>query len=149
MRRIFAILQVCFLLTAVWAGQPATAADQTAGIARAMQSVVSVLPLWLGLPQGGGPDIPAGAAEGIPAYKTWSFGVGVAAGPDLSEEDAYKIVKAIMEDKSVQGNAMASVKGVNLAELTLQYGTVPLHPGAARWFKENGYDIPAKLMPAS
>jgi TRAP transporter TAXI family solute receptor len=94
-------------------------------------------------------DIPAGAADGVPAYKTWSFGVGVAAGPDLSEADAYKIVKAIMEDKSAQGNAMASVKGVNLAELTLQYGTVPLHPGAARWFEENGYELPAKLKPAN
>ncbi|WP_265502880.1 TAXI family TRAP transporter solute-binding subunit [Paracoccus beibuensis] len=37
-------------------------------------------------------DIPEGAAEGIPAYTTWSFGVGVGATSALSEEDAYKIV---------------------------------------------------------
>ncbi|MBN9671502.1 TAXI family TRAP transporter solute-binding subunit [Roseibium aggregatum] len=92
-------------------------------------------------------DIPAGAAEGIPAYSTWSFGVGVAAGPELSEEAAYKIVKAIMEDDSVQGAAMASVKGVNLADLTLQYATIPLHPGAAKWYREQGIDIPAHLQP--
>ncbi|NIY74053.1 TAXI family TRAP transporter solute-binding subunit [Thalassospira sp. HF15] len=93
-------------------------------------------------------DIPAGAAEGVDAYSTWSFGVGVGAGESLSEDAAYKIVDAIMSDKEVQGTAMASVKGVNLAELTLQYATIPLHPGAAKWFRENGYDIPAKLDPS-
>lgn len=93
-------------------------------------------------------EIPAGAAEGLPAYTTWSFGVGVAAGPELSEEAAYQIVKAVMEDKTAQANAMASLKGQNLAELTLRYGTIPLHPGAARWFKEQGMDIPAKLIPS-
>jgi len=93
-------------------------------------------------------DIPAGAADGVDAYSTWSFGVGVGAAASLSEDAAYKIVDAIMTDKEVQGTAMASVKGVNLAELTLQYATIPLHPGAAKWFRENGYDIPAKLDPS-
>ncbi|WP_417681741.1 TAXI family TRAP transporter solute-binding subunit [Roseibium sp.] len=94
-------------------------------------------------------DVPAGAAEGIPAYSTWSFGVGVAAGPELSEDAAYKIVKAVMEDKDVQGAAMASVKGADLAKLTLQYATIPLHPGAARWYREQGIEIPARLQPAN
>ncbi|BDW88665.1 MULTISPECIES: TAXI family TRAP transporter solute-binding subunit [Thalassospira] len=93
-------------------------------------------------------DIPEGAADGVDAYSTWSFGVGVGAGASLSEDAAYKIVDAIMSDTEVQGTAMASVKGVNLAELTLQYATIPLHPGAAKWFRENGYDIPAKLDPS-
>lgn len=92
-------------------------------------------------------DVPEGAADGIPAYSTWSFGVGVAAGPELSEEAGYQIVKAIMEDKEVQGAAMASVKGADLAELTLQYATIPLHPGAAKWYREQGIDIPARLQP--
>jgi TRAP-type uncharacterized transport system substrate-binding protein len=93
-------------------------------------------------------DIPAGAADGVPAYSTWSFGVGVGASSNLSEDAAYKIVDAIMKDKDVQGAAMASVKGVDLAKLTLQYATIPLHPGAAKWFRENGYEIPANLDPA-
>ena len=93
-------------------------------------------------------DIPEGAADGIPAYSTWSFGVGVGASASLSEDAAYKIVDAIMADKEVQGAAMASVKGVDLAKLTLQYATIPLHPGAAKWFREHGYDIPANLDPA-
>lgn len=93
-------------------------------------------------------DVPEGAAEGLPAYTTWSFGVGVAAPSTLPEETAYQIVKAVMEDETAQANAMASLKEDDLAELTLQYGTIPLHPGAARWFEEAGYDIPEQLQPA-
>ena len=92
-------------------------------------------------------DIPEGAAEGIPAYTTWAFGVGVAAPASLDEDAAYKIVSAIMADRSAQANAMASIKDADLAEMTLDYGTIPLHPGAARWFEENGYDLPEKLQP--
>lgn len=94
-------------------------------------------------------DVAAGVAEGIPAYSIWSFAVGIAARPDMSEETAYQIVKAVMEDETVQGNAMASVKDADLAQITLDYGTVPLHPGALRWFEENGYTVPDKLKPAS
>ena len=92
-------------------------------------------------------NIPAGAADGIPAYTTWSFGVGVAAPASMDDETAYKIVSAIMTDKSAQANAMASIKGADLAQMTLDYGTVALHPGAARWFEENGYQVPEKLKP--
>lgn len=91
--------------------------------------------------------IPANAEQNIPAYSTWSFGVGVAATAKLSEEAAYKIVDAVMADKTIQAAALASLKNDNLAELTTTYGTIPLHPGAARWFKEHGIDIPAKLQP--
>lgn len=94
-------------------------------------------------------DIPAGAADGIPAYTTWSFGVGVAAPASMDDETAYKIVSAIMADTSAQANAMASLKGASLADMTLQFGTIPLHPGAARWFQEQGIELPAKLLPAA
>ncbi|MGR3372883.1 TAXI family TRAP transporter solute-binding subunit [Pseudooceanicola sp.] len=93
-------------------------------------------------------DIPEGAADGVPAYTTWSFGVGVAAPASMDEETAYKIVKAVMEDTEAQANAMASLKDESLADMTLQFGTIPLHPGAARWFEEQGIDLPAKLKPA-
>lgn len=42
-------------------------------------------------------EIPEGAADGIPAYRTWSFGVAVPS--TLDEETAYKIVSAVMEGK--------------------------------------------------
>lgn len=94
-------------------------------------------------------NIPEGAADGIPAYTTWSFGVGVAAPATMDDETAYKIVSVIMADQTAQANAMASLKGANLADMTLQFGTIPLHPGAVRWFKEQGIELPAKLIPAA
>ncbi|GGE98842.1 TAXI family TRAP transporter solute-binding subunit [Stappia taiwanensis] len=91
--------------------------------------------------------VPANPDQDIPEYSTWSFGLAVAASPNLNEETAYQIVKAAMADKTVQVAALASLKGENLAELTTTYGTVSLHPGAARWFSENGIELPEKLQP--
>lgn len=92
-------------------------------------------------------EIPAGVTEGIPAYQTWAFGVAVHARPDLDEETAYEIVKAVMENQEPQANAFAAVKGANLAEMTLSVGSVPLHAGAARYYREQGLEIPEDLKP--
>lgn len=94
-------------------------------------------------------DVPEGAADGVPAYTTWSFGVGVGASSAMDEETAYRIVKAVMEDTSAQANALSSLKEEKLADLTLQFGTIPLHPGSARWFTEQGIELPPKLKPKS
>lgn len=115
-------------------------------------SVLSLTPeqadkIRSGLPELGIVDVPAGAGAGIPAYTTWSFGVAVHARPDLDEDAAYRLTKAVMEDQTVQANAMAELKGADLAETTLKYGSVPLHPGAARYFREKGYNIPERLAP--
>lgn len=93
-------------------------------------------------------DVPAGATKDLPAYSTWGFGVGVAASPGLSEESGYQIVKAVMADKTAQVAAMASLKGADLSAMTLQYATIALHPGALRWYAEQGIDVPAHLKPA-
>lgn len=92
-------------------------------------------------------EIPEGAAEGIPAYTTWSFGLAMHSSPDLNEEIAYQIVKAVMENPEPQISALANLAEVDLAELTLESGTVPFHPGAARYFEEQGYEIPDRLQP--
>lgn len=93
-------------------------------------------------------DIPEGAGEGIPAYTTWAFGVAVHAHPDLDEETAYQIVKAVMENLEPQANAFSAVRDADLAGMTLEVGTVPLHAGAARYFEEQGHEIPDALKPA-
>jgi len=93
-------------------------------------------------------NIPEGAAEGMPAYTTWSFGLAMHASPELDEETAYQIVKAVMENPDPQVSALANLAEVDIAELTLSSGTVPFHPGAARYFEEQGYDIPDRLMPS-
>lgn len=93
-------------------------------------------------------EVPAGAAEGIPDYTTWAFGVAVHARPDLDEELAYQIVKAVMENPEPQANAFSAMRDADLAGMTLDVGTVPLHAGAARYFEEQGYEIPEALKPA-
>jgi len=90
-------------------------------------------------------QMPGGDMENSGPYTTWGFMIGVSASPDLDDETAYKLVKAVMEDKTEQATAFPSVKGVNLAELTLKYATSPLHPGAIRYFEEIGMQVPASL----
>lgn len=92
-------------------------------------------------------DIPEGAGDGIPAYTTWAFGVAVHATPELDEELAYQIVKAAMENQDVQANAFSAIKDADLTDMTMKVGTVALHPGAARYFKEQGVEIPGPLQP--
>jgi TRAP transporter TAXI family solute receptor len=91
-------------------------------------------------------DVPADASIKVPGYLTWGFGVGAAASATLDEQTAYEIVKAICEDKELQGAAFADVAGVDLAETTLKYAASPLHPGAIRYFRERGLQVPERLI---
>ena len=90
-------------------------------------------------------DMPGGKNEHSGPYDTWAFMIAVSASPKLSDDIAYKITKAVMEDKTEQAAAFPGLKGVDLAEMTLKYGTSPLHPGAIRYYEEAGYTVPAKL----
>ncbi|HEY9094466.1 MAG TPA: TAXI family TRAP transporter solute-binding subunit, partial [Hydrogenophaga sp.] len=99
-----------------------------------------------GMPELSMVDVPADAKLGVAAYKTWGFGVGAAASAELDEKLAYAIVKAICEDKAVQAAAFSDVAGVDIAEMTLKFATSPLHPGAVRYFRERGLDVPARLI---
>jgi len=90
-------------------------------------------------------EVPADANTGIPTYTTWGFGVGAAASPELDEQTAYAIVKAVCEDKEAQAAAFGEVAGVDIAEMTIKYAASPLHPGAVRYFRERGLQVPARL----
>lgn len=90
-------------------------------------------------------DMPGGDLANSGPYTTWGFMIGVSASPELDEENAYRIVKAVMEDDIEQASAFPPVAGIDLAELTLEYATTPLHPGAIRYFEEAGYDVPDRL----
>ncbi|WP_227816323.1 TAXI family TRAP transporter solute-binding subunit [Nitrogeniibacter aestuarii] len=91
-------------------------------------------------------DVPADAQTKLPGYSTWGFGVGAAASGELDEKVAYAIVKAVCEDKEVQAAAFGEVSGVDIAEMTIKYASSPLHPGAVRYFRERGLDVPARLI---
>lgn len=91
-------------------------------------------------------DVPADAQTRLPAYSTWGFGVGAAAAPELDENTAYQIVKAVCEDKDIQAAAFGEVAGVDIAQMTIKYASSPLHAGAVRYFRERGLDVPARLI---
>jgi hypothetical protein len=91
-------------------------------------------------------NVPAIDEMQVAAYSTWGFAVGASASAKLDDDVAYAIVKAVMEDDSQQVAAMASLKGLNLAEMTLAYATSPLHPATVRYLQDKGYDVPARLI---
>ena len=98
------------------------------------------------MPDVGIVSVPAGAGPGIEAYDTWAFAVGVAARANLDEETAYRITKAINENVGPQAAAFGALEGQNIAEMTMQQGTFPLHPGALRYYREIGQDVPSRLI---
>ena len=84
--------------------------------------------------------IPAGTYAGID-QDTVTVGVKatIIANNDVSEDDAYAIVKTIFENAA--DIAAAHAKG---AELNLEYASscgLPYHAGAAKYFAENGITV--------
>lgn len=90
-------------------------------------------------------DMPGGEMENTGPYQTWGFMIGVSARPDMDDETAYLLTKAVLENQAAQEAAFPAIKGSNLAELTLAYATSPLHPGAIRYYEEAGYTVPDRL----
>ena len=89
---------------------------------------------------------PADAQQAADApYLAWGFMIGVGARPGLDDEVAYQMTKAAIEDESVQQAAFADLQGNSIPELTLEYATSPLHPGAIRAYEEAGYEVPDRL----
>ena len=91
-------------------------------------------------------DIPAGAAEGVPAFKTWAFALATSASEELDTDTAYQIIKAVMENRDQQTAAMKSTRGIDFARATIDMATSPLHPGAVKYLKEIGLTVPDHLI---
>lgn len=93
-------------------------------------------------------DMPANDRQGrAEPYKTWGFMIAVSAAPGLDDDTAYALTKAVLADKSVQAASFKAVEGVDIGQLTLDYATSLLHPGALRAFEEAGYTVPDNLKP--
>ncbi len=67
---------------------------------------------------------------------------------DVPEDLVYEIVKAVMENnpKMVQGHVAAKE---TLPQNVSKNAFLPFHPGAARYFREKGHQIPDALAPKS
>ncbi|MBR1820534.1 MAG: TAXI family TRAP transporter solute-binding subunit [Clostridia bacterium] len=84
--------------------------------------------------------IPAGTYDGIDEDAiTVGVKATIIANGDVTEDEAYAIVSTIFENKDAITEAHA--KG---AELDLEYAStcgLPYHPGAAKYFAENGIEV--------
>ncbi|MEW6265843.1 MAG: TAXI family TRAP transporter solute-binding subunit [Thermodesulfobacteriota bacterium] len=92
-------------------------------------------------------SVPKGIYRDSPEYKTFAMLIGVVVKKDLPEDLVYKMVKASYEHFDDQVAAYPSIKGDNLSRLTLETCTVPLHPGAVKYYREVGLKVPENLIP--
>ena len=101
-------------------------------------------------------DIPAGGVLGLReqgALTSYQNGAGLYATSELPADLVYKIVKAIMTDwqkELVPAFAEAATfHGIkDTIRVASAFGqSAPIHVGAAKYFMEQGYNVPAKLLP--
>lgn len=94
-------------------------------------------------------DRPYLAVYTIPAgtYKSVNVEVKAAGSPalwsvrhDLSEELVYNMLKTVFDNLSFVAESHAQAKTITL-ESALTAMSVPLHPGAAKFYKEKGIDV--------
>ncbi|MFL7011760.1 TAXI family TRAP transporter solute-binding subunit [Enterovibrio norvegicus] len=69
----------------------------------------------------------------------------LAARSDLKEEDVYLLTKTIYENLAFLNGIHKATKAMSLQK-AIDGLPVPLHPGAARYYKEQGIEIPAHLI---
>ncbi len=65
---------------------------------------------------------------------------------DLDEETVYKITKTIYENLPFLNNIHSATTAMNIKQ-ALDGMPMPLHPGAVRYYKEVGLQIPDRLLP--
>ncbi|GEN26179.1 C4-dicarboxylate ABC transporter substrate-binding protein [Halomonas cupida] len=91
-------------------------------------------------------DIPASTyttlEEDARAVSMWNFAI---AGCDLPEDFVYEVTKVTMENNDKMMDVHRSA-ATTIPE-NIEYNTVlPFHPGAVRWYEENGYEIDPELI---
>lgn len=79
--------------------------------------------------------------EDLQTVSLWNFAIVNA---DMPESLAYELTALAMEnhDRMVTNHAAARE---TLPENVIKNQVIPFHPGAVRWFEENGYEIPDEL----
>lgn len=84
-----------------------------------------------------------GQADKVLTGAMWNI---VIVNKSMSPDLAYKIVKAVFTNQSRLMKSHAAAKDT-LPENILKNAAVPLHPGALRFYKEQGIQIPAAIQP--
>ena len=81
--------------------------------------------------------------EAVNTVGSWA-GLGTRKGMD--EELVYQITKAIFENLDTFHHAAKFLKTINLENAVMQLNS-PLHPGALRYYRERGVELPASAIP--
>ena len=76
------------------------------------------------------------------AVSMWNFAI---ANCDLPESFVYEATKAVMANHDEMMNIHKAAR-TTIPENADKNSFIPWHPGAARWFEENGVDIPDELI---
>ncbi|GGY09896.1 C4-dicarboxylate ABC transporter substrate-binding protein [Litchfieldella qijiaojingensis] len=71
------------------------------------------------------------------AVSMWNFTI---AGCDLPEDFVYEVTRITMENNDKMREVHRSA-ATTIPENVVHNHVLPFHPGAARWFNENGYEI--------
>ncbi len=93
--------------------------------------------------------IPAGTyGKNMPECKTFQDSTILSANKDLPEDLIYTVMKTLWSEKGMEAmvTAKKTFKAMTL-ENAFRGASVPLHPGAVKFWKEQGKEIPANLMP--
>ncbi|MEL6953121.1 MAG: TAXI family TRAP transporter solute-binding subunit [Pseudomonadota bacterium] len=84
-------------------------------------------------------EIPDGAYEGVPAAQTVTVGAQWFTGADQDEELIYNITAALWNDNTRRLLDVGHARGASITLDTALDGLgVPLHPGAERFYREQG-----------
>jgi hypothetical protein len=94
-------------------------------------------------------EIPAGTyGKDMPATQSFKDSAMLTANKNLDEDLVYAVMKTLWSKAGMETMLMAKK---TFKEMTLENNfkgaSVPLHPGAVKFWKEMGESIPAKLMP--
>jgi TRAP transporter TAXI family solute receptor len=94
---------------------------------------------------------PAGQFKGQDkAYQTLAFVEGEMCDKGMPADVIYKILKAVYAKRADMAKVDATYREgglVNFPKLTMEYCDVPLHPGAVKFYREQGLKIPDELIP--
>jgi TRAP transporter TAXI family solute receptor len=92
--------------------------------------------------------IPAGVYEGVDyEVKTVAFYQGATSTTNLSQEDGYKIVKAVYElGKATIDAGFPMGANDDIMKMALT-SPIPLHAGTVQYMMEIGIDVPQDLIP--
>ena len=102
-----------------------------------------------GVPQVKSTVIPANTYDGIDYdVNTFAMYAGVRVSKELSQEDVYKMCKAVFEDgrKDIE-SSFPGIKDMDMLQTAIDMSVLPLHAGAVQYAVENGYEVPEELIP--